>query len=279
MGDDSAQVRGARAGRSPRSRTFFRIRVGVLLTILAGVLLCAWLDVRRRRARTDWSRTLDVAIVVLRMGPVDDAHVAALRARVPHLKDALTAELRRHHGAGPDPFSFSVHGPIDVSESPPAPTGDGIADLARHSHATWRYLRQINGDNGLDRHGVDGRIYVVVRPAHDRRRTFVEGWSEQGGRVGFVEVELEASAVDFALFVAAHELFHTLGASDKYDPSGNVLVPSGLAEPELSPQLPQRYVELMARHRPIAPGVTEPPSGLHQLRVGPLTAKEIGWIR
>ena len=43
---------------------------------------------------------------------------------------------------------------------------------------------------------------------------------------------------DFALFVAAHELFHTLGATDKYDASGAALVPSGLAEPDLNPLVP-----------------------------------------
>jgi hypothetical protein len=277
MGDDTGQEDGA--GRPHRSRTFFRIRVAVLLTILAGVLLYAWRDVRQRRARTDWSRTLDVAIVVLRQGPVRDEHVAALRARVPHLSEVMTAELRRYRSAGPEPFSLSVHGPVDVSEGPPTPKGDGVADLARHSYATWSYLQKIDADAGLGNRGIDARIYVVVRPARDGQRTFVEGWGQQGGRVGFVEVELEASMVDFALFVTAHELFHTLGASDKYDARGEVLVPSGLAEPQLSPALPQRCVELMARHRPIAPGVAERPSGLHELRVGPVTAQEIGWTR
>lgn len=277
MGDDTGQADGE--GRPPRSRTFFRIRVAVLLTILAGVLLYAWRDVRQRRARNDWSRTLDVAVVVLRQGPVSDEHVAALRARLPHLTELLTAELRRYRADGPEPFSLSFHGPVEVSVGPPSPPGDGIVDLARHSYATWSYRQTIDADADVGGRGIDARIYVVVRPPRDSRRTLVEGSSQQGGRVGFVEVELDASMVDLALFVTAHELFHTLGATDKYDASGQVLVPSGLAEPQLSPALPQRYVELMARHRPIAPGVAEPLTGLHELRVGPVTAREIGWTR
>ena len=64
-----------------------------------------------------------------------------------------------------------------------------------------------------------------------------------------------------------------------YAPGGDVLIPSGLAEPERQPQLPQRYVELMARQRPIAPGIAEPLDRLDEMRVGSMTAKEVGWVR
>jgi hypothetical protein len=107
---------------------------------------------------------------------------------------------------------------------------------------------------------------------------FVEGVSQQGGWVGIVEVELDESMVDFALFVATHELLHTLGASDKYDANGTI-VPDGLAEPDRSPLYPQRFVEVMARHRPIAPGHEVPPDSLTELRVGAVTAREIGWLQ
>ena len=39
----------------------------------------------------------------------------------------------------------------------------------------------------------------------------------------------DADSADFALVVVAHELFHTLGAEDKYDAQGRALVPLGLA--------------------------------------------------
>ena len=74
---------------------------------------------------------------------------------------------------------------------------------------------------------------------------------EQGGRIGIASCDLGDDMADFALFVAAHELFHTLSATDKYDASGHTLVPEGLAEPECAPRFPQRYAELMARNRPI----------------------------
>ena len=100
-----------------------------------------------------------------------------------------------------------------------------------------------------------------------------------GRRPETVEVQLQATMVDFALIVAAHELFHTLGAQDKYDEFGHVLVPDGLAEPDRTPTFPQLFVEVMARNRPLSPEVEEPPASLHELRVGPATAREIGWLR
>lgn len=267
------------ARRAERSRSFFRVRVAVLSTILLGVLAFAWTDVHRRRARTDWHRTLGVALVVLRRGPVADANIAALERRVPVLTDLLAAEARRFRPAAPQPFAFSIYGPVDVGEGPPAPASEGLVDLATQAWTSWRYLSRVDRAVGLDSSGLDARIYLVATPARDAQQTFVEGYSEQGGRVGFVAVELEDSMIDAALFVATHELFHTLGATDKYEPGGAIQIPEGLAEPERLPMLPQRYVELMARQRPIAPGIAEPLDSLDEMRVGAATAREVGWLR
>ena len=84
---------------------------------------------------------------------------------------------------------------------------------------------------------------------------------------------------DFTLFVAAHELLHTLGATDKYDANGLALDPTGLAEPSLVPKYPQRFAEVMARNRPLAADREAVPAALSELAIGALTAQEIGWRR
>jgi len=170
-----------------------------------------------------------------------------------------------------------MFGPVHVTERPPALEGTGLIDLARYTLAKRQYIGRIDDAAKIDARGLDARIYLVAREGRAGGTNFVEGVSEDGGRTGFVEVDLDESMVDFALFVFAHELFHTLGATDKYDASGHVLVPAGLAEPNLVPQLPQRYAELMARSRPVAPGREVPPDRLDELRVGVATATEIGW--
>ncbi len=263
----------------PRSRTFFRIRVAILLTILVGVLLWAWRDVHSRRARRDWDHTLDVAVVLLRTTPMDAAPVHALEVRLATLDAQLSAEMKRYRPDAPKPFAFAFFGPVDVATAPPEPDGDGVIDLAKHSWSMSRYMSTVDAAAAFDPSAFDVRIYVLVRPPTSALRQMVEGFSEQDGRIGTVSVELDVDSADFALLVVAHELFHTLGATDKYDAQGHSLVPLGLAEPERSPLFPQSFVEIMARNRPVSASEERVPERLAELRVGPTTAREIGWAR
>ena len=254
-----------------------RIRIGVLVCVLFGVLCYAWLDVRSRARRNEWEATLDVAIVLLRRGSVDDDAVAALRARLPALEERLTAQMQRHRPSGPRPFSFSVRGPIDVVSGAPMPDGFELWDLVKHAHRLWRFTRAIDSAAKVER-GYASRIYLTIKPPNGTDSLSVEGTSELNGRIGMVEVELDASMVDFALFVVTHELLHTLGASDKYDGAGRAKVPEGLADPRRVPLYPQDGAEVMARNRPLGGGREKPPTKLAELTVGEATAREIGWL-
>jgi hypothetical protein len=263
---------------SSRSRTFYRARVAVLLVVLAGVLLYAWKDVTRRRARTAWRRPLNVALVLVRLGDPDERNIEQLRARVPALEARFTEERTRHTGDAMQPFVLHVQGPVDAAEAPPTLREGGAAALVTHTYARWRWVSRIDARARLESGAFDVRIYLVARPARGRTQK-IEGDGEQGGRIGVVEVELGDEMADFALFVAAHELLHTLGATDKYDLRLQPILPDGLAEPDLRPLYPQRYAEIMAGRRVVAPGTDAPPASLAELFVGDGTAREIGWRR
>jgi hypothetical protein len=170
-------------------------------------------------------------------------------------------------------------GPIEVTEDPPTPAGATLFDLARYTFRLWQYLRRVDASAGPQVNHADMAIYVVTHVPKYDERPLVEGASQQGGKVGIVQVELEPKMVDFALFVTAHELMHTLGATDKYDPIGRTLIPAGLPEPTLSPIYPQRYAEVMARNLVLSETKERTPNSLDELRVGAITAQEIGWLR
>jgi len=261
-----------------RSKTFFRIRVASLLSVLLIVALFAWRQFSRRRARNDWERPLTVALVVLRRGPVEEEAISRLRERVPVLEQRLGHESSRFAVTLRHPFSFDFYGPVDVDTAPPSLASNAFTDVARHAYRQWRYLRQVDAAADLSARGYDSVVYLVVRPATEGVLT-VEGTAQQGGTIGMVEVALDESMVDFALIVAAHELFHTLGAADKYSALGQTRIPEGLAEPEREPRFPQRYVEIMARNRPVDEHTETAPESLDELAVGPGTAREIGWRR
>lgn len=257
-------------------RRWFVIRVSVLLAVLVVVASYAWNDLRRRRERNAWQRTLDVALVVVRDGAVSPSAVSALRAETAALEATLARQLARFRGSPARPFAFVLYGPVErVAPLPDAPDG-GLVAAATYAWQLRRFTSDIDARAGVPSSGFDARVYLVVRAPS--QSGFVEGMSEHGGRVGVALAELDETTVGLTLFVTAHELFHTLGANDRYDAEGRTLIPDGLAEPDKTPLFPQRYAELMARNRPLAPDREVPPQSLDELWVGAITAREIGWL-
>lgn len=128
-----------------------------------------------------------------------------------------------------------------------------------------------------DRPTPDIVLYLVY---HDAVATPVVDRSV-GLRRGLIAVanvfaDREASGGNHV--VIAHELMHTLGATDKYDPATNLpLFPAGFADPDARPRLPQRHAEIMAGRIPTSKHEATFPGSLDRVRVGATTAAEIRW--
>lgn len=251
------------------------LRVSLLLALLVAVLVYAVHDVLSRRARNEWKRTLDVAFVVVTEPGVNARATAELRVRLPELSRRLTGELHRYRPAAPAPFGFVAYGPVSLGRPVPALRDEEFAAAARYAWDLRSFTHDVDERAGVPSRGFDMRLYLVVSPPTNQ--ALVEGASEHGGRVAIARAELDHETVDVALIVAAHELFHTVGAEEHYGPDGRALVPDGLAEPELEPRFPQRRVEIMARNRPVTADKELRPKSLDELAVGAGTAREIGW--
>lgn len=254
-----------------------RLRLAILIGLLTATLAWAWHEIHSRRARNEWQRPLEVAVAFVQLGAVEPLVVQALQARFPALEERLENEYRRHGGQLHRPVHFTLFGPVTVDRPPPPDPDATILSLARHTYERWRWTHAVDVGSDLHTQRFDSRIYLLLRAPHDSTLSFVEGSSELGGRVGIARIELAVTTIDLALFVVTHELFHTLGASDKYDANGLTLIPDGLVEPERVPLYPQRYAEVMTRNLVVAPGAEHPPDSLAELGVGALTAREIGW--
>jgi hypothetical protein len=262
--------------KKKKRTTFFYVRVGILLTILALVSMYAAADVWRRHARLAWDHTLSVAIVVVYAEPVDPLLVDQLRTGVPALEAQLSHELTRYKPGAPQPFAFRVIGPVQGAPPPPRLEADGISDLVQHSFEVKRWAQSVHVALHDDLASFDSRIYVFVKPSVSEGTQWVEGESEDGGRIGVVTTELDKDGAAFSLFAIAHELFHTLGASDKYDAQGRAAFPAGYVDP--ANRYPQQFAELMARGRPISETKEVPIEGLGELAIGAETAREIKWL-
>jgi hypothetical protein len=100
----------------------------------------------------------------------------------------------------------------------------------------------------------------------------------QKGLLGVVHVFADDGMKGANDTVIAHELLHTLGATDKYDLANNQpLHPEGFAEPNRQPLYPQSFAELMAGRIPVSSTQAQTPESLQQVLIGPKTASEIGW--
>ncbi len=84
---------------------------------------------------------------------------------------------------------------------------------------------------------------TIPRPC-GRYRTRTE---LQKGLIGIVHTFAQRPMAGSNNIVIAHELLHTLGATDKYDPNtGAPLFPIGFGDPERKPLYPQEDAEIMA---------------------------------
>lgn len=77
--------------------------------------------------------------------------------------------------------------------------------------------------------------------------------------------------------VIAHELLHTLGATDKYGANLMPLYPEGFAEPEEGEYYPQKQAEIMAGRIAVSPERAIIPPNLAHCVIGAKTAYEIHW--
>lgn len=100
------------------------------------------------------------------------------------------------------------------------------------------------------------------------------------GRIGRVNLFGGKSYAQQNLVITAHELLHTLKATDKYNlVTGLPIFPEGYAEPDLEPRYPQKFAELMGGYVPISENKKKIPKNLNQTVIGRQTAKEIGWVK
>jgi hypothetical protein len=122
------------------------------------------------------------------------------------------------------------------------------------------------------------RMFVLF---HDPAtlQTVPDSHGMQKGLIGVVHAFALPAMAGSNNIVIAHELLHTLGATDKYDPnSGAPLFPIGFADPDRSPLYPQSQAEIMAGRRAVSAQEFEMPPTLSEVVVGPATATEIRWM-
>lgn len=254
---------------------FRRLRIAVLLVILATVALGAW---RSGTRATEWKHTLHATVYPIAAddSPQTRAGVARLSADdFAPIADWLQDEVHRHGRELLRPLAISV-APSVESLPPSFPAGSrpvamGLWSLQLRFWA-WRH-------DATPGPRPDVRLFVLYHdPARTPRLDHSVGLRK--GQIGIVKAFAGRDEGPRNAVVIAHELLHTLGASDKYDPQSLAPVfPEGYAEPDRQPRHPQRLAEIMAGRLALSDGKLAMPERLGQTLIGPHTAAEIGLLR
>ncbi len=254
---------------------FFRVlRISLLLYVLLFVALGAWLS---RARSTDWDDTLYVGVYPINGDESVAAsnYIGALEER--HFDDIerfIVREAARYGIGINNPVVVELGQPID--EHPPRPPADrnAVKVILWSLHLRYWAWRQQGRQPGPD---PDVRLYLVYHDP-ETNPTLAHSLGLQKGLIGVVNAFASRRMSGSNKVVLVHELLHTLGATDKYDPATALpLHPEGYAEPARRPLHPQAQAEIMGGRIPRTATEAETPPSLDQVIVGPLTAAEIRW--
>ena len=253
-----------------RQRKWKRRRVIVLVLVLLVVAAGAWLRVQGLSRRNLWIRPLQVSLALVSEGEVRASVEDAWRTNLSVL-EAWFAREAQHYGLNlPNPVEFKLVPGVKRSTLPSTPesTGSFIVD-AVNARAFSERLAELAAREG------DIRLVIFLGDGGGASR--VEGVGEQGGIYGLVAASAQDTQINLELMALVHELLHCLGAADAYDTEGHAEFPQGFVEPDRSPRYPQEFAEVMVGEVPTAVGAGRLPSSLSEVRIGPATAKSIGW--
>jgi hypothetical protein len=251
------------------------IRIALLLFVLATVAVGAW---RQRGLVQTWERTLDVVVYPINGDgrEATAAYIAALSSQsFASIAEFMRTEAQRHGLALANPVRVKL-GPPVASAPPPAPVRGETLEIILWS-LRLRFWAWRNDDYAGPK--PDVRMFAVYfDPAARRQVEHSIGLKE--GRIGIANVFAATHMSEENNVIVAHEILHTFGATDKYDPATRQpLYPGGYADPGQSPLYPQQFAEIMGGRTPLSATQSETPRALDLAIVGDMTATEIHWRR
>ena len=259
--------------RDPPSGGFKMVRILLLLLVLLVVALSSWQA--RYRSRS-WRVPLYVAIYPI---AADDSavtlrYLADLDAeRFKPIDEFFMREAARYRLGEQEPVKTRLRS--ELHDRPPQ-RASAAGTLAtawwslRLRFWAWRVSGSVNEPEDI-------RLFVLY---HDPQLTpqVPHSLGLTQGLIGVVYAFASPDMNGSNNVVIAHELLHTVGASDKYIPGSDApRFPDGYGNPKQAPLYPQKTAEIMAGRRMLSPTEWQQADSLGEVVLGPATALEIRW--
>ena len=258
-------------------KTIFKaFRIILLLTIFIAIAFYA--KIQKLESR-NWSEPLQVIIY-----PMIGDNSASVERYIKQLKGHEFKEIDQFFQTEAEHYSLTIQQPTStrlgqiMQVHPPISPKPSAHPLK----IAWWSLKlrfwafRYTPDDESNLHRV--RIFVYYHEVEEDKELQHSLGLDKGLLViahAFASAELEQRNN----IVIAHELLHTVGASDKYDVDNQPVFPDGYAEPLQSPLFPQTLAEIMAGKTPSSSNQSEMAKSLEYCIIGEKTAIEINWLR
>jgi len=251
------------------------MRILFALLILLFVAVSAYLTKERV---TSWDKPLYVYIYPINGDGSQATQSYIERLSATHFASIgrfMTQQAAQYVNVTTEPFIISLS-PQVTSQPPLPPIGGNIPQVMWWSMKLRFWAWTHNTDPGPE---PDIQMFVAYYdPNNVTHVPHSIGLTK--GLIGVVHAFSTRRYNQSNNIVIAHELLHTVGASDKYNLQTNQpIFPEGYANPNQTPLYPQHRAELMGGRIPTSNSKSDMPRSFNRTMIGASTAIEIRWQR
>jgi hypothetical protein len=254
--------------------SFRNIRILFLLAVLAIALIYTQ---EQKLSTTSWYKPVTVTVFPINGDghPDTSTFIKTLDGEAfKDIDDFFARNSRDYDLIASEPIKTALG--AEINEHPPQPPkGSGIFSAIMYSLKLRYWAYQHTPDAVSNQNRI--RLFVLYHQP-GQNKALPHSLGLQKGLIGVVHAFADNKAQSQNAVIMAHEILHTVGASDKYDQQLLPVYPQGYVEPHRQPLHPQPYAEIMAGRMAISADKAEIPSSLRAVKVGSTTAKEVNWI-
>ncbi len=249
------------------------LRYLILLLIL---LFVAVNEALNKTRSTSWENPLWVRIYAVNGDgrEASDKYIDSLTTDSFEAVEKFVNREARRYGIKIDAIDVEYNGRLQSAPPMPPSTQSRLGNIWWSlKFRAWATYRAWNSDRDAGDIELFVSYYDIATTQSLRHSVGL-----QGGLIGIINAFADQSYQGSNQVVIAHEFMHTVGATDKYAPNNQPILPQGYAEPSRDPLFPQHKAEIMGGRIPLSMRDSQMPESLKQVVVGIQTAAEINWL-